>query len=277
MQPQLAAELLQRMASSNQAILQYLQPNHEVPKFITAITRPESLYDMAKLGGENPPIAQQVWEHLCRELTQPGTQPRPPTLIAIDGLDHWMGPTEYRAADYTIIHAHRFVLVKHLLSLLFSTTSFTYGGMVIGATSNSNSPVYPTFGVLMRQITALNQGVSMTDEQFPMPSPYAQADPNVLSLLPSSTSSNQLNVTRLSGLTKPETTGLLKYFTNSGILKDAMTEQSIAEKWTMSSGGVIGQLCKLGVAARMDPEKRVTGFGTHEGVRVGQGEHRPKG
>ena len=110
-----------------------------------------------------------------------------------------------------------------------------------------------------------------------MPSPYAQADPKVLSLLPSSTSANQPKVTQLSGLTKPETTGLLKYFTNSGILKDAMTDQSVAERWTMSSGGVVGELCKLGVTARVDPEKRVTGFGTHEGMRVGQGEHRPKG
>ncbi len=149
--------------------------------------------------------------------------------------------------------------------------------MVVGATCRSNSPVCPTLDVLLKQITALNEGLSLTDQNFPMPSPYARADPKVLSLLPSSASTDQLKVTSLKGLTKAETTGLLKYFTNSGILKDAITEQSIAEKWTMSSGGVVGQLCKLGVAARIDPEKKVSVLGTHEGVRVGQGEHRPKG
>ena len=147
--------------------------------------------------------------------------------------------------------------------------------MVLGATTKSNNPVYPTFGVLLKQITALKDGLSLTDSNFPMPSPYAKADPKVLSLLPPS--AENMSVTHLSGLTKPETRGLLRYFSNSGILKDAITEVNVAEKWTLSSGGVIGELCKLGSYARVDPEKTVGRFGTAMGVRRGQGEHVPKG
>ena len=275
-QSQITADLLRRLAESNINVLRSLRPNFDVPEFITSVKKPQTLHDIATVGADNHILALRVWDHLFKEITQPGTQPRPPTLIAIDNIDHWMGPTQYRTPDYTVIHAHQFVLIKQLLSLLFSNTQpLSHGGMVIGATTASNNPVYPSLSVLLKQITALGSGSTLTDPNFPMPSPYAKADARVFSLLNPAVASTT-KITDLKGLSKHEAAGLLRYFTNSGILKEALTDNAIGEKWTLSSGGVVGQLCKLGSQARIDPEKVVTGFGTAEGVRVGQGLHRPK-
>ena len=63
----------------------------------------------------------------------------------------------------------------------------------------------------------------------------------------------------------------------SGILKEDVTKENVSEKWTLSGGGIVGQLCALGKRARIDPEKVVTKWGTDEGVKVGMGEHRPRG
>lgn len=154
---------------------------------------------------------------------------------------------------------------------------------MLGATTKSNNPVYPTFDVLLKQVAALNEGLQLTDENFPMPTPYQKVDPKVLSLLPTSSSpshSTTTTLTHLKGLSLPEAAGLLRYFNNSGILKASITDTFIGEKWTMASGGVVGELCKAGVGGmgvRLDPEKTITKFGTLEGVRVGRGEHKPKG
>ena len=279
-QPHLAAELLSRIASSNKAVLQSLEPNHPLPEAISFSKPPQSVHDIATFGAANPPHAHQLFTHLVSELTQPGTNSRPPTVIAIDGLNHWMGPTKYHAADHSIIHAHQFALVKHLLSLLFSNTAMAHGGMVLAATTKSNNPVCDSLDVLLRQLSALEKGMSMTDEGFPMPTPYFKADARVLSLLsPSSPSESSVSTTvkTLTGLTKSEARGLLTYYTNSGILKDPLTDGSISEKWTLSSGGVIGELCKIGARGRIDVDKVVTSFGTQEGVRRGGGEHIRRG
>jgi small subunit ribosomal protein S29 len=275
-QPHLTAELLTRIASSNQPVLEALTLNLPLPQKLSTERKPQNLHALASLGAENPNLAHQTWTHLYKELTSPGTQPRPPTLFAIDGLDHWMCPTKYRSADYHAIHPHQFTLIKQFLSLLFTdTTILPYGGMVIAATTKSNNPVSPSLDLLLKQTSALNEGLTLTSPDFPMPSPYAKLDPRILSLLPSSPSIT--TVTNLKGLSKHEAKGLLEYYNNSGLLKDHISEGFLGEKWTMSGGGVIGELCRLGKTMMVDPEKEITVFGTNEGVGRGQGEHVRRG
>ncbi len=260
---------------SNESVLGSLTLNHPIPNHLIADQPPNSVYELAMLGADNPALAQQIWYHVFTELTEPGRQDRPPTLFAIDGLDHWMGMTQYRSADYDPIHAHQFVLIKQLLSLLFTDSPLHYGGMVVAATTQSNNPVHPSFSVLLKQIESLNAGLSVSDRKFPLPSPYSKPDLKTLQLLPPYPQNT--TVTTLSGLSKSETTGLLKYFANSGVMADHVDARTVAEKWTLSSGGIVGELCKLGVSPRVDPKKTITRFGTQEGVRMGQGEHKGRG
>ena len=207
------------------------------------------------------------------ELTVEG---RPPILFAVDGLDHWMGPTEYRNSDHDIIHSHQFTIVQFFLKALFENTSLPNGGMILGATTASSNPIYPTFNLVLEQIAALNKGIKPTSTSFPLPPPYQKLDPRVSSLLDTATAANT-TVKELKGLSKHETRGLLQYFQKSGLLKERVDEVVLGEKWTMSGSGNIGELCKVGGRARIDPEKVLANIGTNLGIRMGQGEHVPKG
>ena len=147
--------------------------------------------------------------------------------------------------------------------------------MVLGATTGSNKPNYPTFDFLVQQIAALNKGVDPTSPSFPLPGPYQKLDSRVSSLLDTAPAA-RTKVQELKGLTKSETRGLLEYFRLSGLLKAKVDETTLGEKWTMSGSGNIGELCKVGSRASMDPDKVLAKFGTNVGITMGQGEHVPK-
>lgn len=254
-QPTLASELLTRLASSNAAVLSKLKPVYNHPAPLKSI-KTKTLKDMALLGAEEPTIAPTVWEAVWKELTAPpdaitsNADARPPIMVAIDGLDHWMGPSKYRSADYNIIHAHQFTLIRQFLDLLFNKENklLPSGGMVIAATTASNSPSYPSFQLLTDQIAALSQGMKETDPDFPMPDPYAEVDDKVFNLL---SRAQLIKFTQLNGLTRGESRGLLEFFAKSGIFREPVTDANIGEKWSLSGGGIIGELYKFGKRVRI--------------------------
>lgn len=223
-------------------------------------------------GADHPAQSWPVFQYLLNELTIQG---RPPLLFAVDGLDHWMGPSQYRNSDHDIIHAHQFTLVQFFLKALFGNTPLPNGGMVLGATTASNNPLFPTFNILVQQIAALSKGIKPTSPSFPLPEPYQKVDSRVSSLLDTATAANT-TVKELKGLSKTETRGLLQYFVKSGLLKEKINDITVGEKWSMSGSGNVGELCKVSGRARLDPEKVLSTMGTNVGIRRGQGEHIPK-
>ena len=51
-----------------------------------------------------------------------------------------------------------------------------------------------------------------------------------------------IDVQRIKGLSKEEARGLMEYWAKSGILRQTVSEGLVGEKWTISGGGVIGEL-----------------------------------
>ena len=47
---------------------------------------------------------------------------------------------------------------------------------------------------------------------------------------------------RLKGLSKDEARGLMEYWAKSGILRQTVSESLVGEKWSLSGGGVVGEL-----------------------------------
>ena len=129
-----------------------------------------------------------------------------------------------------------------------SASSLANGGMILAATSGSNSPTLPDFSLFLRQLTARAAGLRVTDEEFPMPEPYRKVDQRVLNLLGGS---EETIFSTLRGLSRDEARGLLEYFARSGILKESITEATVGEKWTLSGGGVIGEMANLGKRVRL--------------------------
>ena len=251
-QPHLTSDLLARVVTANRALLSKLPlaEDHTASKLPTS--KKMTLVDLATLGADEPSVAWPVWQALWKELnsTSRGKTPIPPVLLAVDSVDHWFDMTKYRSSDFKFIHAHQFLFIRQFMQLLFHTPApgLANGGMILAATSGSNSPLAPSFDILLRQMAARAKGLQMTDADFPLPKPYQNVDQRVLDLF---RGGEDTQVQELSGLTQYEAKGLLEYYARSGILKETLTDTKISEKWTLSGGGIVGELTKFGSRVRV--------------------------
>ncbi|EPS25889.1 hypothetical protein PDE_00825 [Penicillium oxalicum 114-2] len=254
-QPNAVSALLMRTVEANRAVLSSLKISQK-HKDIPALKPSSTLEDLAKLGFQDVAVAWPVFQALWTELTAtaaaPGMEkdfkPRPPMLVTVDGLAHWMKESAYRSSDYSPIHAHDLVLVKHFLSLLQNgQASLKNGGMVLYATSTSNNPAVYTLEVALDQLAARQAGISPSSPEYPSPEAYSGADERVLELFkPTVGKEPQFELQTLGGLTRDEARGYLEYFARSGLLREEVNETWVAEKWSLSGGGIIGELEKLG-------------------------------
>jgi small subunit ribosomal protein S29 len=250
----MTSDLLSRAAYSNESVLSGLKVSHRHVIAGESLEAGISLRELLLIGAQDQHQAWPVWQAFWKELTQPAETAKtrtPPLLIAIDGLDHWMGLSNYRSAEFEPIHAHQLVLIREFVSMLFSQPSashLTNGGMILAATSGSNSPTLPDFSLLLRQLTARASGVKATNQEFPTPEPYRKVDQRVLNMLGGS---EETTVQTLQGLSRDEARGLFEYFARSGVLKESITEAAVGEKWSLSGGGVVGEMANLGKRVRV--------------------------
>jgi small subunit ribosomal protein S29 len=263
------AALLSRIAITNKEVLSELHLSRSHPALGASLRPNMSLEDLARLGGRDPSIAWPVFLALWTELTaaesvrDSGTpnpfKPRPPMLVTVDGLAHWMMDSKYRNAQFKPIHAHDLAFVNHFLSLLRPGEPkpvFPNGGLLLYATSASNNPTVPTFDFVLKQLAARQEGINPLSPQFPRTDPYAGFDERVLELFNAASQGKLANespteVQRLGGLTRDETRGFMEYFARSGLLRERVTEEWVGEKWSLAGGGIIGEMEKLGRRLRV--------------------------
>ncbi|KAJ5082163.1 hypothetical protein N7532_011206 [Penicillium argentinense] len=254
-QPGATSDLLKRTVEANREVLSGLKVSQKHAG-LSGLKPTSTLEDLAKLGFQDPAVAWPVFQALWTELTAtaaaPGMekdfQPRPPMLVALDGLAHWMQDSAYRDIDFKLIHAHDLVFVKHFLSLLREgQASMKNGGMVLYSTSTSNNPSIYALEVGLDQLAARQAGISPTSADYPSAEAYSNADPRVLEFFkPIEGKEPQMELQTLGGLTREETRGYLEYFARSGLLREPVNDHWVGEKWSMSGGGIIGELEKLG-------------------------------
>lgn len=277
-QPQLASDLLSRLAHSNDKVISSLRPIYDhsatLPK--TAPKKFKSLKDLVLLGVNDYRIAPQVWDAVWKELTAKSEKAskdskRPPLLIAMDGINFWMGPTRYKTPEYQTIHSHQFTIIKHFMDIMFPTQEniLPNGGIVLACTTKSNHPTLPTFEYLI-QAMEFRQNPPTTKDGKPAKfeldlaytDPYkSKLDQRVWKL---SERIEYTDMVNLKGLSRPESRGLLEYFAQSGIFKEAVTDGTVNEKWSLSGGGIVGELCKLGSRLRTG----MFGTGRNQGVKM---------
>lgn len=243
------AELLKRIAEGNKEVLSKLyisrlHPNIKDPGL--------SLFEMANIGIQQPDLSWSIFRSLWSELTATGaatdtkaakgTKPftaRPPLLVTVDNLAHWMTETSYRSAEYKPIHAHDFTIAEHFLSLMRMEpkTALPNGGLALYATSASNSLRLPSLELGIKQVAARQAGINPSSPDYPVL--YGKLDDRVVSFFAQAKDTGYLE---LSGLGKDEAAGLLQYYAKSGLLRDRVDGRLVGEKWSLSSGGVVGEL-----------------------------------
>jgi len=235
------ANLLSQIARANAPVLSNLQlsQKHTLP---IPLQSNISLDRLADLGARDPDIAWPIFQALWTELTTPTTETsqRPPILLALDGLGHVMTTTKYRDPDFNPIHAHDLAIVRHFTDHLSGARSLPNGGLVIAAASHSNNPAIPSLALALRQMEARASGI----DEVPERQPYGSYDERVF------TSLEGVTATKLRGLTKEEAHGLMDYYARSGVLRQTVTEALVSEKWTLSGGGIVGELERAAVKMR---------------------------
>lgn len=159
-----------------------------------------------------------------------------------------MTDSAYKSSAFKPVHAHELAIVDWFMGYLSGASPMPNGGMVLAATSQSNAPNVPTLNMVLKEVEELQSGVSVRGGPGTIPKPYRPAvrdpftryDERVLSVLKPKPQGPRIQ--RLAGLTKEEVRGLLEYYARSGLLRQKVSEGLVAEKWSMSGGGVVGEL-----------------------------------
>ena len=255
------AQLLSVIADGNRPVLSKLHISQDHGVLNNAISRTSTLHTLALLGAsrsENAwPIFQALWKELTATSADPSMQgtepfkPRPPMVVAIDGLAHWMTNSAYMSPEFKPIHAQDFTLIKHFLSLASSPNAMRNGGIALFATSASNNPLSPALDISLKQLAARQAGIEPAAPEFPLPGPYQKLDNRAMAYFNTvMNSGNPLGVQELKGVSKDDTRGLLEYYALSGLMRERISEDVVGEKWSLAGGGIIGELHRFGKRIR---------------------------
>lgn len=198
------------------------------------------------LGATTPEISWPVFVALWAELSLPG---RPPVLLAIDGLSHIMRNSNYLSADVQPIHAHDLTLVRHFIDHLSGAKNLPNGGIVLGATSKSNSPMSPALDFSI-DVAELRQ--KSPDAVLPEWNAYKKVDVRVMEVLKHvRTGSENSDVIAVGGLSKEEARSVIEYYAESGLLRHQVNDGFVGERWSLAGMGNIGELERASVRLRV--------------------------
>lgn len=235
-QPRYTAKLLENTAKANETILEkaIVRQQHSLP---FALPPRCTLLRLAQLGARDPDCAWPVWQALWAEFNASGAR-LPPLLYALDGFDHISRDSAYLNPNVKPIHAHELGLVNHFIHLLSGMTALPNGGMILAAVSESNRASAHTLHRAIKRNQAIQR-----KKTPPSWDPYIAHDKRVQEAM------KTVGVTKVPGLSKDEARGVMEYYARSGMLRSTVTEGLVSEAWTLSGGGIIGQIEKGTVKA----------------------------
>jgi small subunit ribosomal protein S29 len=144
-----------------------------------------------------------------------------------------MTVSAYRAPDFSQVHAHDLVLIKHFVDHISGAKTLPNGGAVVAATTSGNIPKTDSMNLAFQNIRE-----KAAREQITAPSPWVETDGRVMESL------KKVDLMPLKGLTKAEARGLMEYWAASGVLRQAVDERTVTEKWALAGNGVVGEIAR---------------------------------
>ncbi|KAI4739693.1 hypothetical protein E4T50_09823 [Aureobasidium sp. EXF-12298] len=242
-QPHFTASLLSQIAKANSTVLSKLRLSQEHNLSIPVQSN-ISLDRFALMGATDPDLAPEIYNALWKELTAESKKgegmARPPVVFTIDSIAHVMRDSAYMSPDVTPIHAHDLSIVNHFFRLLSGKAALPNGGMVLATDSSSNKPTIPGFDHAVARNAAVQKGL-----QAPQWDPWVKVDQRSIDVL------NGVDVWQIKGLSREEARSIMEYYAKSGMLRQTVNDNLVAEKWTLSGGGIIGELEKGTVKTRI--------------------------
>ena len=236
--------MLGNLLKANQKLLSTmrLSKQHQLP---VPVQSNISLSRFAEIGAKDTELAWPIWQALFAELTAPSQEgeglQRPPVFVGMDGVDHVMRDSAYLNSEAQPIHAHDLTLVRSFTDLLSGKAALPNGGMVLASTSESNRASAPTLDFFLDRNYRRQK---MPEASLPEWDPYTHIDQPVADVMESVTAR------KIRGLSKFEARGVMEYYAQSGMLRSAVTDSLVNEKWTLAGGGIVGQIEKGSVMLR---------------------------
>lgn len=238
------ANLLQQILKSNGTFLESTKITTK-PDLPLPLPAKATLKELIALGMANPEASWPVFVALWNELSKPG---QPPILLAVDGLSHIMRDSEYLSADVKPIHAHDLTLIRQFIDHLSGQKQLPNGGIVLGATSQSNAPTSPALDFCIEVAEARQK----TPDNVPQWNPYKKVDVRVMEALKDLNSEkSDFDVIKVGGLSKDEARSIMEYYAESGMLRHQVNDGFVNEKCSLSGMGNIGELEKASVRQRV--------------------------
>lgn len=143
-----------------------------------------------------------------------------------------MKHSAYRSPEYKLIHAHDLVLVKHFVEHLSGAKTLPNGGVIVAATTKSNSPLSHAMDLAITQRMEIQAG----QKEVTKIDPWAKTDLRAFESLQAA------SVMKLKGVSKAEARGLMEYWAASGLLRQRVDERTVTEKWALAGNGIIGEI-----------------------------------
>ena len=245
MQMDTTSKFLESIAEANKSVLQNMAMSQSYTGIPLDSAKKVSLYQLAMEGSESD-LSWQVFSALWNELTLPNTAeiesigPRPPILYCADNISHLFVPSKYHILDgqdyLQPIHALDLALPRHFVDHLTGAESFPNGGIVLGATSNSDYVQCPPLEVGIKLAKARLQSSSSDPQVSDFWNPLQRIDQRVMDIC------SNLDVLTLNGISKDDAKALIEHWAQSGLVRNRVDDSLVAEKWTLSGGGILGEL-----------------------------------
>lgn len=153
-------------------------------------------------------------------------------MMCLDGLSHILQNSLYLKPDFSYIHSQDLAIVKHFTDYLSGAKTLPNGGAFLAATNRSHAPVSPSLELAIKRSEDKEQNRQISQHD-PYEKNYDCRSDNILA---------DVEIFKLSGLTKNETRGFLEYWAKSGILRSRVDEKVVAEKWVLAGHGIAGEI-----------------------------------
>ena len=117
----------------------------------------------------------------------------------------------------------------------------------MAATSNSNNPVVPSLDLALGQLEG---------QEEVRRDPFGKYDERVLGVFNGgggrvgNSQGGGVEVQRIGGVGKEEARALMEYWAKSGVCRQKVDDGFVGEKWSLSGGGVVGELERAVVRMR---------------------------
>lgn len=245
MQMEATIKLLRSISGANETLLKRMKVSKSYASLGAVSGKNMSLYQLVQQGISNPDIAWPVFSALWSELTLPNTPAnqkfgaRPPILYSADNISHLFGASEYQILEddgLRPIHALDLAIPKHFIDHLTGSNPLPNGGVVLGATSRSDFVHCPPLEVGIEMAESRLISPKSSDSLSDFWNPLQTIDQRMMDMC------LNLDVLRLKGISKQEAKTLIEYWAFNGLVRQRVAESFVGEQWTLSGGGILGEL-----------------------------------